>query len=219
VDLNAEPAPVLGVADAVQRVRGCGRSVIAFGGYGELGYDDEDAVLAQCRAELDRHDPGRTAIATGTLVTRGFRRGIAMVYPLARAMGFTTLGVHPSVALADRSRHTLADGVDHAFFVEDPTWGGTDATGRPSATLQVLLAVSDAFVAFGGGEHTAQELRAFLQAGKPVRFVPARMHAGTTERWTRATGVHIPDLDGAAQRFWLHGRPASSPARPDALAC
>lgn len=210
--------PVLGTAEAVRRVRALGLQVLTFGGYGELGYDDEAAALALCRAELARHDPRRTAVATGTLITQGFRRGIAMVYPLARSMGFTTLGVHPSVALADRSRYRLAEGVDHAFFVADTTWGGTDAQGRPSATLQVLLGVSQAFVAIGGGEHTAQELRAFLQAGTPVRFEPARMHAGTVERWTRASGAHVADLDGAAQRFWLHERATPAAARPDALA-
>jgi hypothetical protein len=203
VDLSRLTAAVHGLDEVVHTVRALGRRVITFGGYGELGYEDEPRVLALCRHELGRHDPRSTLINTGTLVTHGFRQGIALVYPLARSLGFTTIGVHPSVALVSRKRHCIADGVDRAFFVDDPTWGGCDERGQPSNTLRALLAVSDEFVAIGGGEHTAQELRAFLRAGKAVRFHAANMHSATTERWTRETGVHIPDLAGAAQRTWL----------------
>ncbi|MBN8509925.1 MAG: hypothetical protein J0L57_15105 [Burkholderiales bacterium] len=202
----APTAPVLGVAEAVQAVRAGGRSVLTFGGFGELGYDDEARVLDRCRAELDRHDPARTLVATGTLVTEGFRTGIAMVYVLAWARGFATVGIHPSVALHHPKRHTIAAGVDRVLFVDDPTWGGTDEAGRPSNTLRVLLAVSDAFIVFGGGHHTAQELRAFLAAGKAVRFHDAPMHRATTERWCRASGVRIADYRGAAYHVWRRAR-------------
>jgi hypothetical protein len=206
MDLRARVPPVLSLPELVRAVRAPGRRIITFGGYGELGYEDEAGVLAIARAELQGCDPAHTLVATGTLITRGFQPGIALVYGLAREMGLPTLGIHPSVALREPGRHLLADGVDRACFVDDPTWGGCDAQGRPSATLQALLAVTDLFVAIGGGEHTAQELRCFRRAGKAVHFHPARMHRPTMERWTRAQGLPARDLDGAAARAWRDER-------------
>jgi hypothetical protein len=202
MELSAHAAAVRDVAGAVQAVRALGKPVVTFGGFGELGYEDEAQVLERCSAELDRHDPARTLVATGTLLTEGFRSGIAMVYALAKARGFATAGIHPSVALHHPKRHAIAPGVDHVFMVDDPTWGGVDEAGMPSSTLQVLLAVSDEFIVFGGGHHTAHELQAFLQAGKPVRFHDAPMHRATTERWCRDSGARIGDYRGAAFHVW-----------------
>lgn len=202
MELSRTAARPLSPEALATAVRATGRSVLTFGGYGELGYEDEGAALALCEQELRRCDPAATLVATGTLITRGYRPGIAIVYPLARALGFTTIGVHPSVALAAGDRHRLADAVDRAYFVEDATWGGCDAAGRPSNTLRALLAVTDRFVAIGGGEHTAQELRAFLAAGTPVRFHPAPMHAETARRWRARGGAAITDYRGAAERAW-----------------
>lgn len=200
--LSAQAGAVLGVEAVVQAVRALGQAVVTFGGFGELGYDDEAQVLERCSLELDRHDPARTVVATGTLVTEGFRTGIAMVYALAKARGFATVGIHPSVALHHPKHHAIAPGVDHVFIVADATWGGADDAGMPSSTLQVLLAVSDEFIVFGGGHHTAHELLAFLKAGKSVRFHDAPMHRATTDRWCRDSGARIGDYRGAAFQVW-----------------
>lgn len=202
MELSGHAAVVRGVDAVVAAVRAPGRAVVTFGGFGELGYDDEAQVLERCSTELDRHDPARTLVATGTLVTEGFRTGIAMVYALAKARGFETVGIHPSVALHHPKRHAIAPGVDRIFFVEDATWGGADDAGVPSNTLQVLLAVSSEFIVFGGGHHTAHELLAFLEAGKQVRFHDAPMHRLTTDRWCRDSGVRISDYRGAAFHVW-----------------
>lgn len=202
MELSTHAAVVHDVDTVVQAVRAMGKAVVTFGGFGELGYDDESKVLERCSLELDRHDPASTLVATGTLVTEGFRTGIAMVYALAKARGFHTVGIHPSVALHHPKRHAVAPGVDHVFIVEDATWGGADDTGVPSSTLQVLLAVSDEFIVFGGGHHTAHELLAFLNAGKSVRFHDAPMNRATTDRWCRDSGVRIGDYRGAAFHVW-----------------
>ena len=202
MELTAHAGSVCHVDEVVNVVNALGKTMVTFGGFGELGYDDEAQVLKLCSHELDRHDPACTAVATGTLVTQGFRTGIAMVYALARARGFQTVGIHPSVALHHPKHHAIAPGVDMIFFVDDATWGGADARGLPSNTLKVFLAVSDEFIVFGGGHHTAHELRAFLKAGKQVRFHDAPMHRLTADRWCRDSGVCIGDYRGAAYHVW-----------------
>ncbi len=186
----------------IDKIQSLGKVVLTFAGFGELGYEDEERVREICSAELDRFHPRDTIVNTGTLITEGFRRGIALVYPLARARGFATAGVHPSVALTHPKRHRVSQGVDHIFFVDDPTWGGVLANGNVSDTLRVLLEVTDALAVIGGGQHTAQELQAFLGASKPVRFYSASMHRETALRWSAESGVAIDDFRGAAESVW-----------------
>jgi hypothetical protein len=97
--------------------------------------------------------------------------------------------------------------------VDDRGWGGASATGVLSPTLRLHLAVSDEMVLVGGGRHAAQELRAFVAAGRPVRFVPAAMDRQAAQSWCRRAG--IPELDhrGAAARAWLElgGAPLGHP--------
>jgi hypothetical protein len=206
-DLSVDPrvaaAPIL-TPEALTRVFAAfGRRVVTFAGFGELGYQDEAAFDAIVRAELDRFDPPSTIVNTGTLITRGFQLGVAAVYPIARARGFLTTGVHPSVALAHAREHALSPAVERIYFVEDTTWGGyLENTETLSNTLTALLAISSELVAIGGGDHTAQEVAAFMARGKAVRFIPAEMHHATTRRWSQRAGVVIDGYEGAAQRAW-----------------
>ena len=186
----------------MRAVRSTRRRVVTFGGFGELGYEDEEHVLDLCARELDRLEPEQTIVNTGTLLTEGFQAGIAMIYPLARRRGFFTTGIHPSVALTHPKRHTIAPGVDRVFFVRDESWGGVRNDGSPSNTLRTLLMLSDEFIVMGGGEHTAQELRAFLHAGKPVRFHQASMHTRTADDWCKSSGAVISDYRGSAYHVW-----------------
>lgn len=192
---------VLGPDAVVSAVRAGGKRVVTFAGFGELGYQNESSLLDLCRMELGRHEPETTLVNTGTLITAGFRPGIALVYGVARELGFETSGVHPSVALGGGA-HTLSADVDRSYFVSDDTWGGLLSDGRPSPTLEALLAATDELIAIGGGEHTAQEIAAFLERGKQVRFHPAEMHHDTSRDWFARRGVSICDFAGAAQRAW-----------------
>lgn len=205
--LLVSAAEVLDPAAAVERFAKAGLRVVTFAGFGELGYQDEAQVRRICEEELDRLSPSDAIINTGTLITQGFRRGITIVYELARSRGFMTTGVHPSVALTQPHRHDLAPGVDDVIFVSDATWGGFSPLGEvPSNTLTVLLAITDELIVVGGGEHTAQELRAFMRAGKVVRFHAAEMHHQVAERWSRDSGVRLPDRLGAAYHAWRQER-------------
>jgi hypothetical protein len=145
-------------------------------------------------------------VNTGTLLTEGFKAGVAAIYPVARALGFETTGIHPSIALSQPKRHSLAYAVNRVYFVDDATWGGLlPATREPSPTLKALLEASDELVAIGGGEHTAQEIEAFLAHGKRVRFFAAEMHAQTARRWCQEKGIALPPPGGVAQQRWGSG--------------
>ena len=187
-------------------LRSVDRQIVTFGGFGELGYEDEEEMLRLCAAELAWLNPRTTVINTGTLITEGFQVGIAAVYQLAKSLGFTTVGVHPSIALCHSKAHSLAPGVDHAFFVSDTTWGGLRNDGHASNTLKVLLEVTDRFIAVGGGLHTAQELRTFLTTDKAVHFYPAQMHRQTAVDWITRVGATLDGFDGSAQDLWNAGR-------------
>lgn len=187
------------------------KHVITFAGFGELGYQEEgvvERIAADMLATSRRRAP---LVNSGTLLRRDGEDGIAAVYEVARAAGIETAGIHPGIALDFADTHTVSPHEDHPFFVADRTWGGLLDDGRPSPTLELLLAVSDELVVIGGGKHAGDELGAFLARGKPTRYFPAEMNHRATRAWCREAGLDRPlDLRGAAHRIWQgrHRRPA-----------
>jgi len=190
------------------------QSFVTFIGFGELGYEDEGAMRSVVRAELDARSRETTIVNTGTLIKAGFHAGIADVYREAKAMGFRTTGIHPSLALRDPGRYRLSPFVDEVFFVEDDSWGGClEETGEPSPTLQVLVAVSGEVLAIGGGRHAADEVREFVRQGVPVRFHEAEMNHIVGRAWHATRGIDEVDFRGEAQLLW-QGREALSSGSP-----
>ena len=179
------------------------KKIVTFLGFGELGYQDEGEFQSIVRDELLRHGPAEVIVNTGTLITQGFHRGIADVYPLAKKLGFMTTGIHPSVALVHPKKHYLSGYVEHVFFVKDETWGGYLEDVRRSPTLETLIAVTDEVVVIGGGKHTAQEMLEFLQGGKPLRFYPADMNHRVAADWFCRQGESPVDFRGAAYHAWI----------------
>lgn len=194
------------VSDVEHAVRGLGKRVVTFLGFGELGYEHPGEFRAAVRGELSRHDPAHVIVNTGTLITRGFHAGVAEVYPIAQQLGFTTSGIHPSVALNEPARHQLPAGVDHVYFVRDDTWGGYLPDRRRSPTLETLLRVTHEVAVIGGGKHTAEEMLEFLRCGTPVRFYPADMHHRMAIQWYAARGEPVPDFRGDAYACWMRAR-------------
>src|SRR5262249_55199589 len=98
--------------------------------------------------------------------------------------------------------HRVSTFCDQVFFVEDEGWGGFTDSGEHSSTLRMHLAVSDEIVVIGGGWHAAHELRAFFDAGKRVRYVPATMNRDTARNWCLRAGIERLDPRGAAFETW-----------------
>ena len=179
--------------------RGLGKHVVTFGGYGELGYERRGIVRDIALRVLNERPASEVIVHSGTLLRVGGHDGIAEVYAVARQLGITTTGLHPSVAMAFGDTHRVSHDCDHVFFVEDATWGGFSGPGRqPSASLLLQLALSDELVMIGGGKHAAEELAAFASCGIRARYFPAEMNHATTREWSARAGAGIGDFRGAA---------------------
>ncbi len=182
------------------------KRVISFAGSGELGYQEEEVVERVAGEVLAEWSPKQALVNSGTLLRAGGEDGIARIYAVARASGFETAGVHPSVALDFAGTHTVSPHEEHVFFVEDASWGGFVDGRRLSPTLRTLLDVSDELVVVGGGKHAADELTAFLRQGKKVRYFAAEMNHRATWEWCAGAGAEIRDLRGEAHRVWRERR-------------
>jgi len=177
--------------------------VIYFAGYAELGYQREGHVR-EIASEVLGALPRSEVLAHGSTMIRdsGFD-GIAEMFGVAKRLGVETTGIFPSVSRYFAQTHRVPDDCDHVFFVTDEIWGGfLPGTDRLSSSLQLNVEVSDEAVFIGGGKHAAEELRAFVAAGKPVTFIPAEMNHTFARDWCRRNGKEEPDLQGAAYTAW-----------------
>lgn len=176
---------------------------LAFGGFGELGYADEDLVRQTMNDVLGQWPSEDVLLIGGTLLREDGNAGIAVAFEIARDRGVETVGIHPGIALRFAETHRISPYADHVYFVMDDSWGGMDPSGsRPSPTLETLLSISDEFVAIGGGLHTADEIRAFAGRGRKVRYFPAAMDVEWARRWAERAGAELGHDRGAAWEAW-----------------
>jgi hypothetical protein len=144
------------------------KRVLTFLGY-SVGYENQEAMLAIVRKGLSKILPDTVLINIGATAS-----GIGAVYPLSKAMGFTTTGIVSSVAA--KNMENISEAVDYVCFVADTQWGGkVKGTNQLSPTSQAMVTCSDVLVAIGGGDVTRDELTAGKTLGKPVYFYPAEV--------------------------------------------
>jgi len=146
-----------------------GKKVVTFIGYSGAEYERPEQMLSQVRTALGKFDPQTTVVNIGATP-----EGIGKVYEVAKEMGFETTGIVSSQA---KKYGGLSPYVDHAFYVEDKTWGGfVSGTNRLSPTSQAMVIVSDEVIGIGGGEVGRDEMIAARRVGKNVQFFPAEMN-------------------------------------------
>jgi hypothetical protein len=180
------------------------KRVISFAGFGELGYQDDGVVARVAEQVLGSADPDKILANGGTLLRSDGQNGIGEIYRIAKAFGIETSGIHPSVALDFLETHHPSPFCDHVHYVEDDTWGGFLAgTREMSPTLRIVLEVTDELMVIGGGKHAADELEAFVEHNKTVRYFPAEMNHEATREWCARSGAWIPDFRGDAHNAWL----------------
>jgi hypothetical protein len=169
------------------------KTVLTFIGYSGAEYEDPAAMLEQAAKILDEFDSETTLVNIGVTID-----GIGAVYEIAKQKGFTTTGIVSTQAKKYNAQ--VSSCVDHAFFIEDESWGGllpdSDKLAPTSATL---VAVSDVVVGIGGGEVGRDELLASKAAGRDVRFYPADMNHQKAIEKAEKKGQPLPtDFSGAA---------------------
>ncbi len=143
-----------------------GQTVLTFLGYSSAEYELHANMMAKAVTVLAEHDPAKVLVNIGATCD-----GIGCVYTLAKQLGFKTMGIVSTQAVASGARWSPA--VDQVFLINDRTWGGTDASGALHPTSAAMVALSDELVAIGGGTIARDELLAGRRLGKPCRFIPA----------------------------------------------
>ena len=173
--------------------KGQKKFVLTFLGYSGAGYEDESALLRDVNAILDQYSPATTIVNIGATSD-----GIGRVYELARQRGFTTSGIVSTQAR--ESQAAMSPCVDHAFYIQDSSWGGfIDGSDRLSPTSAAMVDVSDRLVAIGGGEVARDELLAARRAGKNTTFIAADMnHRIAIEKAAKKGEPSPTDFRGAA---------------------
>lgn len=168
-------------------------AVLTFAGFSGAGYENPAVMIEKASEMLRKQDPEKTLINIGAT-----REGIGAVYEVAKAMGFTTMGIVSSLAQAERV--ALSPCVDYVFYVQDESWGGrVGGEERLSPTSEAIVAVSSAFVGIGGGDVARDELSAARQRGKPVVFIPADMnHRRAREKALKRGESEPTDFRGSA---------------------
>jgi hypothetical protein len=184
--------PVKSPQEIQQFFRSKGKNVVTFIGYSGAEYEHPEKMLSEARAILSKYDPMTTVVNIGATP-----EGVGKVYELAKEMGFETTGIVSSQA---KKYGGLSPFVDHAFFVEDSSWGGfIPGTNRLSPTSQAMVGVSDNIIGIGAGEVGRDEMIAARRAGKQVQFVPADMNHQLAVQKAAKKGAAPPnDFRGAA---------------------
>ncbi|HSM04968.1 MAG TPA: hypothetical protein VK858_10090 [Longimicrobiales bacterium] len=174
--------------------------VVTLSGYSGSGYEDEDALMRRARALLGEYDPASTIINIGATAV-----GIGAVYEIASEMGFETTGIVSSQAL--ESEAVFSPSVDRVYVVADDQWGGLiEGTDVLSPTSEAIVAVSDVYLAIGGGAAARDEAVAARARGKEVRFFPADLDRRRAIERAEARGEPVPtDFRGAAHQVLGEG--------------
>ena len=179
--------------EVVSFIRQRGKTVLTFFGYSGMGYEDEHAMLQTARHILKQYLPEKTLVLIGATEV-----GIGVVYRVAKAMEFETVGIVTSLALEFGGFSTA---VDHICFVEDAQWGGIlPNSSELSPTSRAMVDSSDILVAIGGNDISRDELLEGRKLGKPVQYFPADMNHERMSRRAERFGEPPPEsFSGSCQ--------------------
>ncbi len=162
------------------------RKVVTFAGYSGAGYEDNDYVANVTTGILSSLNPHDTIINAGATID-----GIGVVYELARAHDFITIGIVSSLA---RNDAVIAPHVNHVFFVDDDTWGGyLPGSDKLSPVSRVMVDISDAMFCIGGGQIARDEFIEMGKAGKFRRFYSADMNHQKAIEAAKRKGLDVPE--------------------------
>lgn len=181
---------------AIVDIRRVGKRVVTFLGFSGSGYEDSGRVNETIAEILKLLDPKSSLVNSG-----GTTDGIGVIYSIAKARGFSTIGIVS--ALAEKEKSALSPDADKIYIISDETWGGLNSDGQLSPTSLAMVGASDEMVAIGGDEITRDELCAGKEQGKQVRYIPADMNHAVSKRKAIKDGEpEPPDFRGAAYKVF-----------------
>ncbi|BBH53107.1 hypothetical protein [Fluviispira sanaruensis] len=161
--------------EAIQFINKQKKFIITFIGFSGAGYEDKNEMLAYARKELkehlEHHGLENTIVSIGATA-----EGIGEVYPLAKEMGFNTLGIVSSEA--KKYNVPLSISADIVIYVTDSYWGGflPEKQNTLSPTSQIVVNTADKVIAIGGGAVGRDEMLSSIQSGKNWSFYFAEMN-------------------------------------------
>lgn len=161
-----------------------GKKVLCFLGY-SADYEDELGMLTIAHTVLMQYDPVTTLVNMGA--TQG---GLGAIYPLAKALGFTTTGIVSRNALEIVDE--ISPDVEFVCFIADETWGGKMPSGELFPTSEAMVRCSDVMVGIGGGPISRDEMLVGRARGKSVYFYPADISHKLAILWAEKRGQPVP---------------------------
>jgi len=181
---------------AVDAIRSKGHRIVTFMGFSGGGYEDPERVSDLLRGFLAGLDPRSVTVCSGATAD-----GIGAVYPIAKTLGFATIGIVSSLAESEHAR--LSDTVNKIYVIGDKNWGGLRNDGTLSPTSVAMVDASDEIIAIGGGDIACDEIKAAIAAKKPVRFAAAEMnHAAAIEKARRKGETPPEEFQGPVYRLF-----------------
>lgn len=167
-------------------------TVLTFVGYSGAGYEDPIKLRTLIQKALSCFNSERYIVNCGATA-----EGISVVYEIAKAAGFETMGIVSSLAAVKESKLSLY--VDTVYFIPDETWGGYLPNGELSPTSAAIVDTSDIIVGIGGGKIARDELQAALAADKLVFYIKADLNHDLAIEKAKSKGQPVPtDFSGAA---------------------
>lgn len=205
----SRPMPIhAAVRQTRKQEDGQSRRVHSLFGYSLLEYQDPELLEEVVAKDLAEINPDETAIAIGATPY-----GIGKLYPMVKDLGFYTLGIVSSTAVARGEE--CENGVDEIVIVKDVEWGGyrysQSEDGLLSPTTRVFAGASDSIAAYGGGSITAVTIREMIRRGKIVTYRPFEMNHEIADILQAQSGSEArPDYRGAAYKAWQELNSSSS---------
>jgi hypothetical protein len=145
--------------------RTAGKKIITLFGYSAREYENKKLLLDTMREDLSKYNPKEYCVCIGAT-----HEGVGGGYSIAKELGFETIGVVSTQALAYSGK--FSENVDSIYIVNDEFWGGVaPGTDKPTPTTDVFLQISDVVYIYGGGLNTVAFIKFASKLDIPMRFL------------------------------------------------